>query len=435
MTAMRLPPGALASRNFRLLLGCDVITGTGAAFAFIAIPFAVLSIGGSTADVGYVSAAAMAAMIAFLLVGGVVADRLARHKVMTAANAVQCGAQAVAAALVLSGHAQVWELLVLGAVRGLGLGFYFPAAQGLLPQTVTAEHRAQANAIDRVGRNSAQIGGAALGGLLVSLAGPGWGLAVDAACFAVAASLRAGMRFPVGTAQAGTQDSMIRQFREGWHEFLARRWLWVIVAEFAFLSAVTVAVTSVLGPVVARQQLGGAGSWGVILAAYGAGAVLGGGLMIRYRPQRMLLVASIAAGAISLLLFALAVPLAVPLIAAVALITGICAEVFVVNWVTTMQQEIPHELLSRLSAFDAMGSFALAPLGVALAGPIAAAAGLPATLAGGGLVIVLLTIIVLLVPEVRQLRRAPASQPVSGEPTRPPEPAAATATPAPAESG
>lgn len=435
---MRLPPGPLASRNFRLLLGCDVITGTGAAFAFIAIPFAVLSIGGSTADVGYVSAAAMAAMIVFLLAGGVVADRLARHKVMTAANAVQCGAQAVAAALVLTGHAHVWELLVLGAVRGLGLGFYFPAAQGLLPQTVPAEHRAQANAIDRIGRNSAQIGGAALGGLLVSLAGPGWGLAVDAACFAAAASLRAGMSFPADAAltQAGTQDSMIRQFREGWREFLARRWLWVIVAEFAFLSAVTVATISVLGPVVARQRLGGAGSWGVILAAYGAGAVLGGGLMIRYRPQRMLLVASIAAGAISLLLFALAVPLAVPLIAGVALITGICSEVFVVNWVTTMQQEIPHELLSRLSAFDAMGSFALAPLGLALAGPIAAAAGLPATLAGGGLVIILLTVIVLAVPEVRHMRRAPAGQQaVSGAAGPPPEPAAATASPAPAESG
>lgn len=404
---MRLPRGALQSRNFRLLLACDVISGTGNAVAIVAIPFAVLAIGGSASDVGYVATAALIPMIAFLVAGGVAGDRLPRHKVMTAANSLQAVAQGMAAILVLTGYARVWQLLVLAALRGTGLGFYYPAAQGLLPQTVPDHDRTQANAISRTGRNSAGIGGAALGGILVGAAGPGWGLAADGASFAIAAALRAGMRFPA--LPAAVPESPLHQLREGWREFIARRWLWSIVAEFTIMSAVLAGTIDVLGPVVADARLGGAGSWGLILAGYGAGAILGGVVMFRYRPQRMLLVASIAAGFFAVLLFALAVPLTVPLITAAAVLVGITSEIFVVNWFTAMQQEIPPDLLSRLSAFDAMGSFALAPAGVAAAGPLAAALGTSAVLVLGGIVIIALTLAVLGVPEVRQLRRRTAA--------------------------
>lgn len=404
---MRLPRGALQSRNFRLLLACDVISGTGNAVAIVAIPFAVLAIGGSASDVGYVATAALIPMIAFLVAGGVAGDRLPRHKVMTAANSLQAVAQGMAAILVLTGYARVWQLLVLAALRGTGLGFYYPAAQGLLPQTVPDHDRTQANAISRTGRNSAGIGGAALGGILVGAAGPGWGLAADGASFAIAAALRAGMRFPA--LPAAVPESPLHQLREGWREFIARRWLWSIVAEFTIMSAVLAGTIDVLGPVVADARLGGAGSWGLILAGYGAGAILGGVVMFRYRPQRMLLVASIAAGFFAVLLFALAVPLTVPLITAAAVLVGITSEIFVVNWFTAMQQEIPPDLLSRLSAFDAMGSFALAPAGVAAAGPLAAALGTSTVLVLGGIVIIALTLAVLGVPEVRQLRRRTAA--------------------------
>ena len=140
--------------------------------------------------------------------------------------------------------------------------------------------------------------------------------------------------------------------------------------------------------------------------------------MMRYRPQRMLVVAVVAAGVFAILLFALAVPLAVPLIVAAAVIVGLTSEFFMVNWVTTMQQEIPHDLMSRLSSFDAFGTFALAPAGVAVAGPLAAAFGTTSVLTAGGLVIVALTLIVLLVPEVRQMRRrsVPASPGAHDEP-------------------
>jgi MFS family permease len=334
---------------------------------------------------------------------GVVADRLPRHHVMMAANALQAAAQAAAAALVLTGLAQVWELVVLAAARGVGYAFYFPAEAGLLPLTVPADQRAAANAMDRIGRGASQIGGSALGGVLVGLAGPGWGLAVDVATFAVAAAPRACMRFP--DLPPVPKTAMLRDLREGWRDFISRRWLWTIVLALGVIVAISTAATSVLGPVVAHAQLGGARSWGIILAAYAAGAVLGGILMLRFRPQRILLAAMLPVPAFSVFLFALAVPLAVAWVAGTALLAGGCVEVLMVNWATTMQQEIPPAKLSRLSSYDLFASFVLAPFGAVVAGPAANAFGASAVLTAGGLLIVLLTVTVLSIPEVRRMRR------------------------------
>ncbi len=102
------------------------------------------------------------------------------HRLALVQKAAAQGATAVA---VLSGHGAVRQLLVLAAVRGTGSGFYYPAETGLLPQTAAPDDRAQANAIDRVGRNGAQIAGSALGGVAVAALGPGWGLVLDAASF------------------------------------------------------------------------------------------------------------------------------------------------------------------------------------------------------------------------------------------------------------
>jgi MFS family permease len=395
--------GPLHSRNFRLLVTCNVISVAGSAVSFVAVPFAVLRIGGTASDVGYVATAELIPVIAFLLIGGVIADRLPRHRVIVAANSLQALAQGTSAALVLTGQAHVWQLAALAAAGGVAIGFYYPAAQGLLPQTVPADQRAQANALDRTGRNAASIGGAALGGLLIGLAGPGWGLAINSASYAAAATLRAGMRFPsLPRVQA---PSMLRDLREGWHEFTSRRWLWISVTQFALVVAVCAATITVLGPLVAHTYLGGARSWGFIVAAYSAGAVVGGLVMIRFRPRRILAAAMLSVPAFSLLLFALAVPLPVPLDLAAATLAGGCLEVLSISWATTLQQEIPPEKLSRVASYDALGNYALTPVGTAIAGPLASAFGTTAVLAAAGVVVVILPVLVLLVPEVRNLRR------------------------------
>lgn len=412
VNVVKVRAGPLASRNFRLLLACDVISDLGSAGAAVAVPFAVLKISGSPSDIGYVGASSLVAMMVFLLLGGAVADRLPRHQVLIAADLVMAAAQAVSAVLVLAGAARAWQLAVLAALRGAGFGFFMPAAQGLLPQTVDGSQLSQANALSRVGANAAQISGAALGGVVVGLAGPGWGLAGDSASFVVAAALRAGMRF---TALPPAEPShLLHQLREGWREFIARRWLWTIVLQFSFLCAVTFATIGVLGPLAAKGHLGGASGWGAIMAAFAAGSVLGGILMIRIRFTRLLLAGLLPLPLTAAWQFTLAADVRLPVVCVAAFATGICAEIFGVNWATTMQQEIPPHLLSRLSAYDILGSQALAPAGTAVAGPLAAAYGTRTVLAVGGVLIIAITVPVLLVPEVRHLRRR--SAPPAGDP-------------------
>ena len=414
--------GPLRSRNFRLLLTCNVISMAGSAVSFLAIPFAVLALGGSASEVGYVAAAKAIPLIGVLLLGGVVADRLPRHQVILAANTLQAAAQGSTAALVLTGRAEVWQLAALAAAGGVGLGFYYPASQGLLPQTVPADQRAPANALNRTGLSVASIGGSALGGLLIAVAGPGWGLAIDAATFAVAAALRVRMRFPATPPAAAA--SVLQDLRDGWHEFTSRRWLWTIVLQLAVIVGVAAGMDDVLGPLVADSSLGGARSWGFIVAAYAVGAVIGGLVMIRYRPRRILLAAMLSVPALSALIFALAVPLATPLDAAAALFAGGCLQLFNVSWATTMQQEIPPAKLSRVSSYDTLGNSVLMPVGAAVAGPLAAAFGTTAVLTAGGALVVMVTAGVLLVPEVRQLCR---EMPAPAEPAAVPEGPAALA--------
>jgi hypothetical protein len=333
---------------------------------------------------------------------------------MATANAVQAAARGAPAALLLTGQAQVWQLVVASALGGAALGFFLPASQGLLPQTVPADQLVPAYAIDRTGRNAASIGGAALGGLLTGLAGPGWALAIDAASFAVAGLLRLGMD-PPGRPAGPATTSLWHDLREGWREFTARRWLWAAVAQFALVTAAASATTGVLGPLVANDRLGGARAWGLIVSAYFAGAVAGGLVLIRYRPRRPLRAAIGAVPGFSVLLFALAAPLPLEMVLVASAVSGAVLELTEVCWGATLAQQIPPGILSRISSYDQFGGLALSPLGAGVAGPLAAAFGAAAVLvASGALVAALPLLLLATVPETRRLG-APA-QPQPAEP-------------------
>src|SRR5437867_8024582 len=129
--------GTLAEREFRLLFLGRLVSFLGSAFAPVAIAFAVLQVG-SASDLGLVLAANMLPTVAFVLVGGVIADRLPRHAVLVASNLLSGTAQAVFAVLIATGHAQLWELMAIQAVRGTATAFFFPASQGIVPETVSA---------------------------------------------------------------------------------------------------------------------------------------------------------------------------------------------------------------------------------------------------------------------------------------------------------
>jgi len=375
-------------------------------FANVALAFAVLDLTGSKSDLGLVLAARVVPMVVFILVGGIWADRLPRSRVMVFSNLASAATQALVAALLFSGTAEIWQLVILAALNGTAGAFFFPASSGIVPQTVPEPLLQQANASLRLGLNAASIVGGALGGLVVGLTSPATGIAVDAVSFLLSALLVSAIRLSPALRLEAT--NFLADLALGWREFSSRMWLWAIVIQFGFVNAIELGAEGVLGPAVAKEHLHGAIGWGLVLTADAMGLIGGGLLLLRVRPRRLLLTATLGFLLTVPFLFGLAIPLPLAGVAALALFAGFGAETFGVLWDTTMQQEIPQDRLSRVYSYDALGSFALIPLGLAAAGPIAEAIGTEKTLFAAGLISLGATVAVLFVRDVRTLQRRAA---------------------------
>jgi MFS family permease len=352
-----------------------------------------------------VLAARTVPQVVFLLVGGVIADRWPRQLMMVGANAVSGTAQAAVALLLLLGVAEVWHLVALEIVAGASSAFFFPASSGIVPQTVPPRMLQEANALLRMSMSATTIFGAAAGGILVAAIGSGWALAFDAATYFASALLLGRIGLPRSARIEGS--NALAELRDGWREFSSRTWLWTIVVAFGFMNAAHSGASNVLGPTIAREELGGAAAWGFILSAEAAGFVAGGLLMLWLRPRRILLVGCAAMALLlpGLLLLAAAAP--VPVIAGAYLLAGVGIETFGVLWDMSLQQNIPQEKLSRVYSYDALGSFVLIPLGLVVAGPLAEAIGADETLWLAAAIIAAGTIGMLLVNDVRRLERKP----------------------------
>jgi MFS family permease len=399
----RLKLGPLGERNFRLYFLGRTTSLVGSSFANVALAFAVLDLTGSKADLGLVLAARSIPQILFLLVGGIWADRLPRHRVMVLSNVASGMSQGAIAVLLLSGHAEVWHLALLGAINGLSSAFFFPAALGIVPQTVPQRMLQSANALLGLGNNVSWLGGAAIGGLVVGLTSPGVGIAVDAASFFLAAILLAMIKIPKTLHMQAS--NFLAELKEGWREFTSRTWLWVIVLQFGFVNAVELGAQGVLGPAIADEHFGGATAWGLIVTASALGSIAGGLILLRLQPSRLLLSATLGFLLTIPFLVGLAGPVPFLALVALAALGGIGVETFAVLWETTIQQEIPQEKLSRVSSYDALGSFALIPLGLAIVGPAAELFGTRETLLGAAAISLTATLAVLLVPDVRRIER------------------------------
>jgi hypothetical protein len=399
----------LQEREYRLLFGATLTTSLGAAVGTIALAFAVLDIAGAT-SLGLVLAVRQIASAAVLVFGGVLSDRARRNLVLAGASLVQGGAQAAAALIVVAGVATVPWLAVLGVVWGLGDGLVVPAEAGLVPQTVSPARLQQANALQGLSRSGVRVVGPALGGVLVVALNPGWALAVDSASFFVCAALLARMRIAART--GAEPEPFLHELRAGWREFTARTWLWSTVLLFG-LGNVFFMFLQVLGPTVAKERLGGAGAWAVILTAGGVGAIAGGLAALRHRPGKPLVACILWPLAILPEFAALAAGAPTWAIAAGAFCGGFGLAVHVALWFTVFQREVPERAQSRVAAYDAFGSFVLSPLGAAIAGPLAVALGTSSALWLAAAAILAGNLAMLLIPAVwsitaRQSEMAPA---------------------------
>jgi predicted MFS family arabinose efflux permease len=370
--------GVLAERNFRLFLTGYACSLAGAAMVPVALTFAVLQEGHSAADVGYVLSAEAVPLVCLVLIGGVIADRLSRRTVMIGSDLVRCASELLLAALLLTGSPPLWVFLVLAGVLGAGQAFFNPALTGLLPQISSPGRLQQANALSGTAASAAQVAGPATAGVIVAAGGAGWAIAVDGMTYAVSAACLALVHIPARAPHH--HEPFAAQLRAGWAEFRSRSWLWATVAQFSLFNVFTYAPFMVLGAVIADRALGGAAAWGVILAAQGAGSIIGGLAVLRIRPRRPLAAAicGMACFAGPAALLAAGAPAAAT--AAAAAVSGAGLAVCDTLWGTALQQHVPAAVLSRVSAYDWLGSIAFVPLGYALAGPLASAIGIAATL-------------------------------------------------------
>jgi MFS family permease len=391
----------LARRDFRLLFFAQCASWIGDAVIPVAIAFAVLDLTGSAAALGLVLAARELPLVLFLLAGGVVGDRLPRRPIMVSADIARAAAQGAAAILLLGGWVEVWHLVVLQAVNGMATAAFNPASTALLPALVPAGEVQAANALRGTAFSLTTIVGPVLSGLLVVSFGSGGAFVIDAASFAASGVLLSAIRAEGRVAPATTR--LLADLKHGWSAFISRDWCVAFVVAAAFINLFNAAFT-VLGPIVASRDLGGAAAWGFIAAALGAGSVAGGLAAIRLRVARPLVLAGLALTlfAVPLVLLALAAPVAV--VAAGALVAGVALITANTLWESTLQRLVPDEVLARVSAYDWIGSLGLLPIGYVVVGPLSVALGLEATLllsAGG----VLLTgLAPLAVTSVRQMR-------------------------------
>jgi MFS family permease len=392
----------LAAPPFRMLFFGRLVSFLGNAMAPIALAFAVLELTGSAGDLGIVLAARSLPTVALLLLGGVWADRLPRHLLLTGFSLVAAATQAVAAVLLITGTAHIWQLALLEAVSGMAAAFLGPASLGVVPQTIAADLIQPANALLRLAMNAARVIGAGLAGVVVTVFGAGWGIAFDAVTFVVAAAFFARLALPrSGLAQTG----VIHELMSGWREFRSRTWLWAIVVQFAFVNAAFAGGFDVLGPLAAERGLGGATTWGLVVAFESAGFIAGGLLALWHRPRRPLLIATYGVLAGVPVLLALAVTAPVPLVIAAAFVAGVGFETFGVQWDTAVQHHVPSEALSRVYAYDAVGSLVFNPVGQSLAGPAVVVLGLGGAIGLSAAIVSIATLAVLAVRDVRTLPR------------------------------
>jgi MFS family permease len=402
---------ALREGQFRLLWTGQATSTLGDGLVPVALSFAVIqTLHGSATDLGIVLAAHFLPLVLFVLVGGVWADRLPRQMVMLGSDVIRGIVQAILALLLLTGAAELWHLVVLIAIYGTAEAFFQPAATGLVPATISAPRLQQANALLGLSRSLAFVVGPAVSGLIAATTNPGIVFVVDAGTFAVSATSLALLRLPRGR-RAGERQTFLADLKGGWNELVAHTWLWVIVAWAATFLFVVIAPYMTLGPVIARDSLGGAAAWGAIAAGWGAGSLAGGLLALRWKPLRPMLVCCVLVLPVAPAIALLALRAPVPLIAGAQVIGGTGAGFFTAVWQTTLQQHVPEEALSRVSAWDWMGSSAFFPLGFVLAGPVSHEIGVSTTLWVSVCYLVASTFAVLLVPSVRNLRRLDEPEP------------------------
>jgi MFS family permease len=400
----------LKYRDFRLLWAgmCISLLGDGA--FLVAMAWEVYALSNVPTALAMVGVAMTVPTIVFLLLGGVVSDRMDRRKVILASDLARGAAVAVMAVLAIAGALQLWQVVALGVLYGAGTGFFAPAFDAIVPDVLPAEELGRANSLDQFVRPIAlRLAGPAVGGVLIQALGAGWAFGLDAASFLVSGAavfaIRARPR-----ARGASAAGMGADLRDGFDYVRRHAWLWATFAAAAIAYLLFMGPTEVLLPFAVKNTLhGSAAAYGLVLAAGGMGSVVCAVAMAqRPLPRRgitfIYITWTLATLAVSGYGFASAIWQL--MLASIAFNTLETAGTIV--WATLKQRNVPASLLGRVSSLDWLISIGLLPLSLALTGPVAAAIGVQATLVGAGLLGAIVTLLPLYLPGVRDVEAVSA---------------------------
>lgn len=390
----------LSDRSFALYLVGQTTSRAGSALASIALVFAVLSVSRSPSSVGLVLLASRLPGIALTLAGGVIADRWSRQRIAICMDAVRAVLQAVTGVLLIAAHVTVVLIIVLQLLAGAASAMFNPAAGALAATVAPRGQIRRASSLLDITAAVAQTGGLALSGFIVAIAGPGASLMIDSATFAISS-----LTFVLISAQptAGSQRaSALDQVRDGWREVAKRNWLITYTIHETVLNVLALSPFFVLGPVIAEEHLGGAPAWSAIALGYVLGNLAAAHITYHWAPRRPVLAALLVSIGLAPMLVLLGAGAPIWLIVPAALLAGAQSTIYNTLITSTLQSNLPREMLGRATAIAGLGSTILVPIGMGLAGLAANAVGAPTVLIASGGIVLALTAGCLVSPVTRR---------------------------------
>ncbi|MFJ8953119.1 MFS transporter [Streptomyces sp. NPDC102381] len=408
------PRRGIWTRDFGLFFTARGVAKLGDSMLPVALAAGLLQYGYGAGAVGLAMASSVACFAGLVIFGGVLADRFNTRLLMTGADLARLVTQSLAAVMFFTGHVVLWQICVIGAINGLAAAVFQPGVAGTVPRL--ASDVQAANGAIRVAESGAQLAGPAVAGMLVAVASPGLVFAAHAGTYGVSALCLLLLRLPPvprDRAKTHTRGALrsLHSFRselvEGWREFRSRRWLWGVILVWCVLM---IGASGPAVPLVAVQvtQEHGSTAYGLVNSALGAGTVIGGVLALRVRPRRMLRAGGLALFGFALFPATVGAGLGVPWMMAGCAVAGAGSSFWGVMWATSVQTQVPREILNRIHAYEVAGSIAMQPVGQALAGPAAAAFGTHQVLLAGGVVTLMVATTLISVPAISGLVRADA---------------------------
>jgi DHA3 family tetracycline resistance protein-like MFS transporter len=413
---------SLKHRPFALLWSGQTTSRLGDSLYRIALSWWVLEKTGSAVTMGTVLILSQIPLLLFLLIGGVVVDRLPRIRIMFASDVLSGLVIMFVAVFAWFDLLQIWHIYLASIIFGFVEAFFFPAYQAVIPQITPSELLTSANSLTGLSQRVTGIVGPALGAALVAAGGTSVTFALDALSFFISAVcvlplLRSNLdqnQKPAETAEPSEspRGSVRAAFKQGFMDLLEGfrlviriPWIWITILLFGFINIMEAGPRAVALPFLIKEDLGAdVELLGVLGSSASLGFVLGMiwlGQYVRLHRRGLLAYLSILITGVSLLPFALKLP--VPVLVAAMFIGGMSTSVFALIWTHTLQEMVPGNMLGRVYSIDALGSFVLLPIGFALAGWATDLLGAPTVFLIGSMGVVVLVLLGLSHPAIRNL--------------------------------